>query len=339
MRRREFIAAVGAAALSGFTARAQQAQTPDGAPSTEQAQGGVRRVGVLIFGSDNDPVAQRRLTDLRKGLEALDWVEGRNLRIDARFGGADLKRIEVYADELIKLAPDVIVTGASPVTRLVEAKTTTIPIVFVEATNATGYGVVGKLAHHQENVTGITNLYLAIGARWVELLHEAAPRITRVALLYNPAFDNRSYVAAVETAASAYKIKMVKLAMGSADDVDRPIRAFAAEPNGGLLMVPPTPPFDTIERVFKAATRYRLPAIYPSRGYANAGGLMAFGTTANLFDDAASYVDKILKGAKPADLPVQFPTRFDLALNVKAAKAIGLEFPKSLLKRAVGVIE
>ena len=194
MRRREFIAALGGAATFAFAARADDTDR-------------VRRVGVLIYGAEDDPVTVTRVNGLRQGLRKLDWVEGRNLRMDFRFGAADPSRIRTYAKELVSLAPDVIVTGAAPTTHAVLAQTQTIPVVFVEAMNAVGFGLSGKLARPEANSTGITNLYLAIGARWLELLKEAAPHLTRVALLVNPEFDSGAYLAAIETAGDACHLK------------------------------------------------------------------------------------------------------------------------------------
>jgi putative ABC transport system substrate-binding protein len=327
MRRREFIAALGGAAAFAFAARADK---PDR----------VRRVGVLIFGAEDDPVTQTRVDGLRKGLEMRDWVEGRNLQIDFRFAAADPERIRSYARELVSLAPDVIVTGAAPVTRAVLAQTQTIPVVFVEVTNEVGYGLSGKLARAEANSTGITNLYLAIGARWLALLKEAAPHLARVALLFNPEFEPRAYLAAIEAAAGAYGVKTTRAPARNALEIEHCTAAIAAEPNGGLLVVPPPPAISEIRLIFKLANQYRLPAIYPTRGFAAEGGLMAYGAVSSeLFQQAAIYVDRILHGAKPSELPVGFPTRFDLVVNLKAAKAIGLEFPPKLLARAAEVIE
>ena len=326
MKRREFITGVGAAA---FTCVAR-AQSPDR----------VRTVGVLIFGAEDDPVAKVRLDGLRKGLEKMDWVEGRNLRIEARFGGADPDRVRNYAKELVSLAPDVIVTGAAPATNAVLAQTQTIPVVFVEVTNGAGYGLSGKLARPEANTTGITNLYLTIATRWLELLREAVPRIARVTLLFNPAFDTRAYLAAIETAADTYRIKVTRAPVRDSRDIERVVAAAAAEAHAGLLMVPPAPKFADVQLIFRLANRYRLPAIYPTRGFAAEGGLMAYGvSSSDLFQTAASYVDRILHGAKPSELPVGFPTKFDLVVNLKAAKAIGLEFPPTLLARAAEVIK
>jgi putative ABC transport system substrate-binding protein len=325
MRRREFIAGLGSAAACVRTASAQER---------------LRRVGVLIFSAENDPVSDTRLGALRAGLADAGWSEGRTLRLDVRFGSADPVRLRSYADELVKTAPDVIVAGAAPATRMVQQFTKTIPIVFVEATNEVGFGLSGKLASPEDNATGITNLYLAIGTRWLELLREAAPRMVRVGLLFNPEFDSRSYLAAIEAAAAAYDVKAVRIAARNADEIEHGIGKFAAEPNGGLLVVPPPPTYTDVQLVFRLATQRRVPAIYPTRGFAAEGGMMAFGpVSADLFRTAATYVDRILRGAKPSDLPVQFPTKFDLVVNLKAARAIGLEIPHELITRAAEVIQ
>jgi putative tryptophan/tyrosine transport system substrate-binding protein len=327
MRRREFMAALGGAATFAFAARG-------GSPER------VRRVGVLIYGAEDDPVTETRVEGLRQGLRKLDWVEGHNLRVDFRFGAADAARIRTCAKELVSLAPDVIVTGAAPATRAVLAQTKTIPVVFVEVTHEVGYGLSGKLARPDANSTGITNLYLAIGARWLELLKEAAPHLARVALLFNPEFDARAYLAAIETAAGAYHLKTTRVAVRNDNDITHAVAAFAAEPSGGLLLVPPTPVFTEVHLIFKLANQYKLPAIYPLRGFAVQGGLMAYGADiSDLFQQAAPYVDRILHGVKPSELPVGFPTKFELVVNLKAARAIGLELPPMLLARAAEVIQ
>jgi ABC-type uncharacterized transport system substrate-binding protein len=325
MRRRQFIVGGMAAALP-VCGRAQQAER-------------VRRIGVLVFSAENDPIAEIRLAALRDGLQQLGWTDGVNVRFNYRFGGGDPARLRSYAQELVTLAPDVIVTGAAPATRAVQQLTNTIPIVFVEATNEVGYGLTGNLARAEGNATGITNLYLAIGARWVEFLREAAPHVARIALLHSPAFDSRSYLAALDAAAEAYHVKAIRTPASDAAEIERAIADFATEPNGGLVVVPPSPPFGTMELIFRLANKHRLPAIYPTRGFAAEGGLMAFGPpSADLFHDAASYVDRILRGANPSELRVGFPTKFDLVINLKAAKAIGLNIPRSLLVRAAEVI-
>jgi len=325
MRRREFILGLGGAAAYAVAAPAQE---------------DVRRVGVLILGTVDDPVDQTRVAALRDGLKMLDWVEGRNLRLDFRFGAADPKRIRSHAKELVGLAPDVIVTGAASATRAVEELSQTIPIVFVEGNNGTAFGLRDKLARPEGNTTGIINLYLGIGARWVELLKQAAPRTRRIAVLFNPEFGSSGYLAAIEAAAANYDVKAVKTPVRNFEDIKRAIGAVANESNAALLVVPPVPAFGDVETIFRLATLYRLPTIYPTRGFAERGGLMAFGAdNADLFRNAASYVDRILHGAKPSDLTIQFPTKFELVVNLKAAKSIGLHIPKSVLARAAEVIE
>jgi putative ABC transport system substrate-binding protein len=333
MRRRELILGLGGTAACLFASPGALAQQVD---QSEQ----VRRVGVLILGADNDPVAELRASALLEGLNMLGWVEGRNLKLDYRFGAADPNRLRAYAKELVGLNPDVIVTGAAPATKAVQQLTQTIPIVFVEVTNAAAFGLNENLARPDANTTGITNIYLAIGARWVELLKQAAPHTRKIAVLFNPEFDSRGYMGAIEAAATTYGVKAVRTPVRNPEDVKRALRSLAGESHSALLMVPPTPAFSEVELIFRLATQYRLPAIYPTRGFAAAGGLMAFGTdSAELFRDAATYVDRILRGAKPSDLMIEFPTKFDLVINRKAAKAIGLEFPQSLVTRAAEVIE
>ena len=326
IRRREFLAGLLPVLSGTFAVHAQ-----------EEA---VRHLGVLIFSVENDPVTRTRLAALRQGLADAGWAEGRNLKIDVRFGGANPSQLRASAEELVRLAPDVIVTGAAPATLAVQQLTQTIPIVFVEATNEIGYRTTGDHARQADNITGITNLYLAIATRWVEFLMEAAPRITRMGLLFNPEFDSRSYMAAIEASAGAHHVKTIKIAARGGDDIERGVRNLAAEPNGGLILVPPSPDFAHVQLLFGLAMKYRIPAIYPTRGFAAEGGMLAFGPNSpDLFRTAASFVDRILHGAKPSELPVQFPTRFDLVVNLKVARAIGLELPRTLVSRAAEVIE
>ncbi len=256
MRRRDFVGGLSVAAAWPFAAGGQQPER-------------MRRVGVLIFSAEDDPVTATRVTAtrtaaLRDGLQKLGWTEGVNLKIEHRFGAADPARLNSYAEELVRLSPDVIVAGAAPATRAVQRLTQTIPIVFVEATNEVGFGLTGNLARSAGNATG-----------WLEFLKEAAPRTARVALLFNPEFDSRGYLAAIDAAADAYHVKAIRTPARNAEEIERSIGAFAAKPNGGLLVVPPTPAFANVALIFRLAAKYRLPAIYPTRGFAGAGGLMA----------------------------------------------------------------
>ncbi len=291
MRRREFVAALGGVAAFACAARAERPE-------------GVRRVGVLIYGAEDDPVTETRVEGLREGLQRLDWVEGHNLALDFRFGAADPHRIRAGAKDLVALGPDVIVTGASPATRAVLALTQTIPVVFVEVTNETGYGVSGSLARPEGNSTGITNLYLAIGARWVEILKEAAPHLSRdcppvqsgVRFAGLSEGDRPRPPMPITWRRSAAPVR-------NSEEIEYAIVAAANEPDSGLLIVPPTPAFSDIRLIFRLAEQHRLPAIYPTRGFAAEGGLLAYGAvSSDLFAQAATYVDRILRGAKPSEL-------------------------------------
>src|SRR5258708_8553755 len=220
MRRRDFVGGLGVAAAWPFVARGQQPER-------------MRRVGVLIFSAENDPVTATRAAALRDGLQKLGWTEGVNLKIEYRFGAADPARLNSHAEELVRLSPDVIVAGAAPATRAVQQLTQTIPIVFVEATNEVGYGLTGTLARSAGNATGITNLYLAIGTRWLEFLREAAPRTARVALLFNPEFDSRGYLTAIGAAANAYHVKAIRTPSPNPVELKRSIAPFAPKPTRG----------------------------------------------------------------------------------------------------------
>lgn len=327
MRRRDVIAAVGLGFILPVAA---------GAQPTDR----MRRVGILMFSSENDPISQSRLDALRQGLEKFGWVEGVNVQLEPRYAAAEPERLKSYANELVSLAPDVIVAGAAPVTRALERATQTIPIVFVEATNGVGFVLTGALAHPTGNATGITNLYMAIGSRWLELLRSAVPRVAKVGLLFNPDFDSRAYLDAIEAAATAGNVETVRIPARGDDEIEHAIEVLAYRPDRGLIIVPPVPSFSNVNLVLRLATKYRLPAIYPLKGIAREGGLMAYGPdSAVLFYNSASYVDSILRGTKPSDLQIRFPTRFDLVINLKAARAIDLDIPQTLLARAAEVIE
>jgi putative ABC transport system substrate-binding protein len=337
MRRRDFIALVGGAAaapamLWPHAARAQQA-------------GGMRRIGVLLGGAENDSAAQAYAAALREGLAKLGWVEGRNLRIELRFDAGDPSRMRAHAAELVSLAPDVLVSNSTPGTRAVQLHTTTTPIIFILVNDPVATGLVGSLARPEGNATGFANFEPSIGGKWIELLKEAAPRVTRVALIYSQEFNPQissggGYATSVEAAASAFAVKVTRTPVQNAADIERTIVAFAAEPNGGLLV-----PADVIARIhreliYRLAAQHRLPAIYPYGYFAREGGLVAYGVNAvELWQRGASYVDRILRGAKVGELPVQLPTKFELVINLKAAKAIGLTIPESFLLRADELIE
>ena len=322
MKRRDFIALLGGAAAWPVLARAQQGER-------------VRRVGFLGFSEDGIS-SDMMLKVVRDELQKLGWTEGRNLRLDVRFGGGDVARTRAYAAELVKLAPDVIVTGAFIPTRAAQQETTTIPIVFVGTGDPVGDGVVKNAAHPEGNITGFANAFGSLGAKRVELLKEAVPKITRVALLVIEAAG--SSATSIEAAASLFALQLVTinyLAGGRAA-----IESFAAEPNGGLVVdasLFSIAPFELV----RLAEQYRLPAIYATRSFTANGGLMSYDSDpSEILHGVVPYVDRILRGAKVSELPVQNPTRFRLVVNLKAAKMIGLTIPSSfLLLRADEVIE
>jgi putative ABC transport system substrate-binding protein len=332
MRRRDFVTMLGgAAAVSSVSwplaARAQQPR--------------MRRVGYLVGYPETDATAQARNAAFRRGLQELGWIEGRNVRIDPRFAGTDPARIETDAADLVGLAPDVIFASPAQVALALRKLTNSIPIVFANVPDAVGVGLVQSLAHPGGNVTGFTTYEPALAGKWVEVLKEMAPRVARIAVAYspaNPAWPSRLHV--IESVAPAVSVKITPVPLHSDADILHALAAFADEPDGGLIVLPSI--FMTTHRrtIIEAAGRHRLPAIYPFRYYAVEGGLLAYGIDGyDQFKQAAAYVDRILKGAKPADLPVQAPTKYELVINLKTAKALGLDIPPMLLARADEVIE
>jgi putative tryptophan/tyrosine transport system substrate-binding protein len=324
MRRREFMVGLGAAASSttwSFAARAQQ-------------DGRVRQVGILLRGDPTDGILQG------DWLAKLGWIEGRNVRFERRFSADDPDRLRALADELVRLAPDVIVVASLPATRLVLQRTRTIPIVFSNVGDPVAGGLLQDIARPEGNVTGITSVYQSMGGKWLQLLKEAAPRVARVALVFNRDFVSETYFASIDAAAEVLAVNAIRAPYRNAAELERTIDSFAAEPNGGLLMVPPPPSGSTRELINRLAVKYQLPTIYSGRVYAAEDGMMGYGTNlVELLGILASYVDRILRGAKINELPVQFPTKFDLVVNLKTAKAIGLTIPESFLLRADEVIE
>jgi putative ABC transport system substrate-binding protein len=329
LRRREFIAALGGAVTAWpLAARAQQGER-------------VRRVGFLGFGENS--FSSDMLKVVRDELQKLGWTEGRNLRLDVRFGDGDVARTRAYAAELVKLAPDVIVTLSRIPTRAAQQETKTIPIVFVGTGDPVGDGVVKNAAHPEGNITGFANSFGALGSKRVELLKEAVPKITRVAHLVTTAgelfpADTGSLASSIEAAVSLFALQLVTinyLAGGRAA-----IESFAAEPNGGLVVdasLFSVAPFELV----RLAEQYGLPAIYGTRSFTASGGLMSYDSDlSEIPHGVVTYVDRILRGTKVSELPVQYPTMFRLVVNLKAAKMIGLTIPSSfLLLRADEVIE
>jgi len=330
VRRREFISSLGGVAIAWPLGA--RAQPPDR----------VKRIGVLIGIAENDPESQRRIAALRAALRGLEWVEGRNIQIDYRWTAGDAKLAKAYAKELVGLAPAVIVCHTTPVLEALRQETKTIPIVFALVTDPVGAGFVASLAQPGGNITGFTTFDFSIGGKWVEILKEVAPRVTRVALIFRPesAPFAQQYVQAVEGIASSFGVKSVAAPARDFADLESKVAAFAAEANGGLIIVPDA--FAAVQRVpiTELAARHRIPAVYPFRYFCALGGLVSYGIDAvEIFQRTASYVDRILKGAKPGDLPIQKATKYELVINLRTAKALGLDVPPTLLARADEVIE
>ena len=328
--RREFITLLGGAAAAWpLTARAQQADR-------------IRRVGLLMNLSENDLEAQRLLTALKEGLAQLGWAIGRNLRTDYRWASGDIGRIRTFAKELVELSPDIIVGYGTPVIVALQQETRSIPILFLSVTDPLGQGLVASLAHPGGNVTGFSIFEISMATKWIEALKQLAPGLKRVVTIYNPktAPYFPLYVRAIEQAAPSFAVEPNGHEVHDDAEIERAISAVAHEVGGGLIVMPDT--FNMVHRrtTIGLAARHRLPAIYPLPFFARDGGLIAYGPDEiDMFRRIAGYVDRILKGAKASDLPVQQPTAFHLVLNLKTAKALGLEVPPTLLARADEVIE
>jgi putative ABC transport system substrate-binding protein len=326
IRRREFITLLGGAAAWPLAARAQQ-------PA-------VRRIGVLMNRAAGDPDGQSRLTAFRQGLQRLGWTDGSNFRIDIRWGEDVVDRQRKAAAELVALAPDIVLASGTLSVAELQTISRTLPIVFAAVTDPVGAGFVDSLARPGGNATGFMIYEYSLGAKWLELLKQVAPNVTRVAIARNPA--NPAGIAvfgAIQNAAQSLGVEVSPVGVRDADETERTLAAFARSPNGGLIV---TPTVISVHRdlMITLATRYKLPAIYTLRYMAVGGGLISYGPILDeQFRLAAGYIDRILKGEKPANLPVQAPTKYELVINLKTAKALGLEVPPTLLARADEVIE
>jgi putative ABC transport system substrate-binding protein len=329
MKRREFITLIGGAAAWPVAARAQQAE-------------GVRRVGVLLGWSENDPEFRSRLAAFVQALAQLGWAESHNLRIDVRWTNGAVDRARTFAKELVQLRPDVILAGTTPVTAALQRETSTIPIVFSSVSDPVGAGLVASLARPGANITGFINIEATVGAKHLELLKEIAPRLARVAIIFNPdtAPGGGSYfLGPFEAAARSLAIEPIAARVRSDAEIETAI-ASLGRAQGGLVVMTDSFMAVHVETVLSAASRNNVPASFESPYMARAGGLISYGPSGlDLFRRATGYVDRILKGAKPVDLPVQVPTKFDLVINLKTAKALGLTIPESFLLRADEVIE
>jgi len=329
MRRREFMTLLGGAAAAWpLAARAQQGER-------------ARRIGVLMSYAADDPAGQTRLLAFAQALAQLGWTEGRNIRIDIRWGGGSPERIRSYAAELVALAPDVILAVASVTTGPLLQATRVVPIVFVQVAEPVGAGFVETLARPGGNATGFMLYEYGIGTKWLGLLKEIAPSLKRVAFLQSPGIAaGPGQFGAIQASAPSLGVEVRPITLGDAGEIERVITAFARSSNGGLIVAGGTASSARRDGIIKLLTRLRLPALYSDRVFATDGGLLAYGPDRiDQFRRAADYVDRILKGEKAADLPVQAPTKYELVINLKTAKALGLEVPTTLLARADEVIE
>jgi putative tryptophan/tyrosine transport system substrate-binding protein len=328
MKRREFISLVGGVAAWPLTALAQQGER-------------MRRIGVLVLYAEADPEGQARVAAFVQTLQSLGWIIGRNVQIDIRWRVADAASSRRYAAEMVALAPDVILTGASAATAAVQEATRTLPIVFVNVTDPVGAGYVASLARPGGNVTGFTFAEYGMSGKWLELLKEIAPRVTRVAVLRDPSLAiGPGQLGAIQSVAPSFGVEASPIDVRNADEIERAITDFARTANGGLIVT--TSPGATLYRklIIALAAQHRLPTVYFHSEFVKAGGLISYGPDPVApYTQAASYVDRILKGEKPADLPVQAPTKNELVINLKTAKTLGLTVPPTLLSRANEVIE
>jgi putative ABC transport system substrate-binding protein len=328
MKRRDFITLLGGSAAAWpLAAHGQQAER-------------IRRIGVLMYMPADDAEGQARLAALTQTLRQLGWSDGGNLRIDTRWANAnDIRR---HAEELVALAPDVLVagTGTAAAAPLLQA-TRTVPIIFVTVIDPVGAGFVASLAQPGGNATGFTIFEYGMSGKWLELLKEIAPGVTRAAVLRDPAVASGiGQFGAIQAVGPALSIELSPVDVRDAGEIERGVTVFVRKPNGGLIVTGTALAFVHHDLIIALANRHRLPAVYWHRRFVAGGGLVSYGPdTVDPFRRAAGYVDRILKGEKPADLPVQAPTKYDLAINLKAATAIGIEFPTTVIARADEVIE
>jgi putative ABC transport system substrate-binding protein len=331
MRRREFIKVIaGSVAVTWPIATHAQQQGER-----------MRRIGALVLYAEADPEGQARVAAFVQTLQSLGWTTGRNVQIDIRWGAADAANSRRYAAEMVALAPDVILTGGSAATAAVQEATRTLPIVFVNVSDPVGAGYVASLARPGGNVTGFSFVEYGMSGKWLELLKEIAPRVTRVAVLRDPTLAvGIGQLGAILSVAPSFGMEASPIDVRNANDIERTITDFAGTANGGLIVTSSPLTFNHRKLIITLAAQHGLPTVYFLRGFVKDGGLISYGPdTVAPYRQAATYVDRILKGEKPADLPVQAPTKNELVINLKAAKALGLAIPPAVLARADEVIE
>ena len=327
MKRREFLTLLGGAAAWPLAARAQQPER-------------MRRIGVLMNVEADEPVGQPRIAAFVEGLQQLGWTDGRNVRIDTRWPGGDPDRVRKYAAELVGLAPNVILASASPSVAALQRVTRSVPIVFANVIDPVGAGFVASLARPGGNTTGFSSFEYSISGKWLELLKEIAPNVIRAAVVRDPALAAGIGQFAAIQAMAPPSFELTLIDMRDPGEIERAITAFARERNGGLIVTASSLAVTYRDLIISLARRYSLPNVYGFRYYPASGGLASYGPdVVDPYRRAAGYVDRILKGEKPADLPVQAPTKYELVINLKTAKALGLTVPESVLARADEVIE
>jgi putative ABC transport system substrate-binding protein len=328
VKRREFITLVGGAAAWPMLARAQTG-------------GRVRRIALLMPYAEADPEQQARNAGLRQGLHRLGWVEGRTVQIDTRFAPGGPDQVASLAKELTAMQPDVIVAVTTRVTAAFQRLSRTIPIVFVVVSDPVGSGFVESLARPGGNLTGMLNFEASITGKWLAMLKEIAPHLTRVALIANPKTAPYEYfLRTAQAVAPSLGIELVQSRLADADDIERAVASFARAPNGGLVVPPDATSTAHSDIIIAQAAQHRLPAVYSARFFVKAGGLMCYETDrVDMFRRAAAYVDRILRGANPAEIPVQAPTKYETVINIKTANALGLTVPPGMLVAADDVIE
>jgi putative tryptophan/tyrosine transport system substrate-binding protein len=329
MRRREFITLFGGAAVAWpLVGRAQQGER-------------MRRIGVLMNLAADDAEGQARLAAFLRGLQQLGWIEGRNAHLDIRWGAGDAERFRRYAAELVALAPDLILAASGSTMPPLLHATRTVPIVFVQVADPVGNGFVASLARPGGNATGFTNIDFSMSAKWLELLKQIAPGATRAAVLRDSTEPTGiGQWGALQSVAPSFTLELTPVGVSDPGEIERAIAGFANLPNGALIVTASAPTAVHRDLIIALATRHRLPAVYAYKYFITGGGLISYGPdTIDPYRRAAGYIDRILKGEKPADLPVQAPTKYELVINLKTAKALGLEIPDGLLARADEVIE
>jgi ABC-type uncharacterized transport system substrate-binding protein len=327
--RREFVALLGGAAGWPIAVRAQQPEQ-------------LRRIAIFMDLAEGDPEGQARVAALKRGLQDLGWIEGRNLRIESRWAAGEATRMRPLAEELVSLAPEVIVSSGAPTLAALQQTTRAIPLVFGQVAEPVAAGFVDSLSRPGGNITGFSSFEYAMGGKWLGTLNEMVPNIARFAVLRDPGsgVGQIGVLGAIQAVMPSFALPLTIASGRDADEFERVIDAFASEPNGGLIVLPAPNTIRYRQAIIASATRHRIPTIYPYRFFVKDGGLISYGIIpSDIFRRAAAYVDALLKGAKPSDLPVQQPTKFEMVINLTTAKALGVTVSPSLLARADEVIE